>query len=88
MFEEKLLDLGAEGAAFFKNPGFEDAVIGLTDDGRVVYSYYRMISSAMKSEGWTEEEATEWINYNTLRSIPYMGEKAPVVVFYEEEFGA
>jgi len=25
------------------------------------------------------EEAEEWVNYNTLRALPYMGERAPIV---------
>lgn len=29
----------------------------------------------------TEEEAVEFIDYNTFRAMPYMGEKAPIVVF-------
>ena len=32
----------------------------------------------------SDEEAIEFIDYNTLRSIPYYGEKAPVV-FYPVE---
>lgn len=29
----------------------------------------------------TDEEAIEWIDYNTIRAIPYMGEKAPIVMY-------
>lgn len=30
---------------------------------------------------WTEEDAIEWIDFNTLRTVPYMGNKAPIIVF-------
>ena len=26
------------------------------------------------------EEAIEWIEYNTIRALPYMGNKAPIIV--------
>lgn len=26
------------------------------------------------------EEATDWIEYNTIRSLPYVGDDAPIVV--------
>lgn len=29
----------------------------------------------------TEEEAIEWIDFNTLRALPYLGEGAPVVMY-------
>lgn len=34
----------------------------------------------MGTEGWSYEDAAEWVCYNTLRAIPYMGEDAPIVI--------
>ena len=34
----------------------------------------------MNEEGWSEEDAVEWIDYNTVRAIPYMGEGAPIIM--------
>ena len=34
----------------------------------------------MEKENWPMEDATEWINYNTIRSLPYMGEDAPIIM--------
>ena len=34
-------------------------------------------------EDYAEEEAVEFIDYNTLRAIPYMGDKAPIVVYLD-----
>ena len=28
-----------------------------------------------------EEEVAEWIDYNTLRALPYMGEDAPLILY-------
>ena len=67
---------------------YADGVIGITEDYRLVYSYEKLVESLMKtydsedgSIKWLE--AVEWLNYNTLRSIPYMesqGLLAPVII--------
>lgn len=31
--------------------------------------------------GITEDEATEWVDYNTLRALPYLGPDAPLVMY-------
>lgn len=35
----------------------------------------------MNKEGWTYAIAADWVNYNTLRALPYMGEDAPIVIY-------
>ena len=70
---------GHEETMFFENPSFVKAIIGITDSGQLIYDYDLMISAAMEEEGWTDEEAIEWIEYNTLRTIPYMGSNHPIV---------
>lgn len=62
---------------------FADGCIGITEDGRLVYSYERLVHSLSLHDGMSEESAIEWIEYNTLRSLPYMesqGLLAPVIV--------
>lgn len=54
------------------NMSYDNSIIGLTEDGRLVYSYEKMVEELMKDEGWSYEEAVEWLDYNTLRAIPYM----------------
>ena len=67
---------------FFINPSFLSAIVGLTDDDRLVYDYDKMIAAAIEENpDWTEEDAIEWIDFNTLRTVPYMGNKAPIIVF-------
>ena len=40
-----------------------------------------MIDWLMNKESLSEEEAIEWINYNTIRALPYMGDKAPIIMY-------
>ena len=79
--EERLLENGYEGIKFLTNYSYDDALIGVTSDDRAVYDYELMVEWLINSEGFTEEEARDWINYNTLRALPYMGEGAPVILY-------
>ena len=74
-----------EDAIVFDNPSFDNSIIGVTTDGNVVYDYHKMIIELMEDDGISEQEAIDWIEYNTLRAIPYAGEMAPVVIFTFEE---
>ena len=76
-----LLDRGCEDAIILLDPDYADAVIGIDDEGRVIYSYDLMVQSLCLTDGMTEEEAAEYIDYNILRSLPYMGEKHPLVMY-------
>jgi hypothetical protein len=70
---------GHEETVFFEHPSMVKAITGITDSEQLIYDYNLMIEAAMEEEGWTCEEAIEWIEYNTLRSIPYMGSCHPIV---------
>lgn len=79
--EEKLLEAGYEGVKFFVNYSYDDALIGVSDDGRAIYDYEKMIEWLMDEENWSDEEAVEWIEVNTLRALPYMGSDAPIIMY-------
>ena len=72
---------GHEETVFFENPSFVKAIIGITDSEQLIYDYDLMIAAAMEEENWEAEEAIEWIDFNTLRSIPYIGQYHPIVSF-------
>ena len=77
---EYLETQGHTETIFFKNPSYIKAITGITSSEQLIYDYDLMVAAAME-EGWNEEDAIEWIEYNTLRSIPYMGNlgKPPVI---------
>jgi hypothetical protein len=70
-----------EDAIVFDNMSYDSSIVGVTTDGRVVYDYDKMIEELMQDEEWSYEEAVEWIDYNTIRSIPYAGENAPIIMY-------
>lgn len=82
-----LIDLGFEESVVFDNPSFDTAIIGTTEDGRVVYSFEKMVEALMSDEEipMTAEEAEDFICCNTLRSLPYI-ENAPIIVYNTNQF--
>lgn len=59
--------------------GFDDALIGIVEQfGRppvALYSYDMCITILMERDGMEEEEAIEYLEYNTLGA--YVGENTP-----------
>ena len=62
------------------NMSYDNSIIGTTFDGRAIYDYDLMVQELMTDENWSNEDAIDWIDYNTLRAIPYFGDKTPLVV--------
>lgn len=78
---EAICDMGYEDAIVFDEPSFDSSIIGVTVDGRVVYDYREMVQEMMNADGISEEDAIDFIEYNTLRSLPYAGDLGPVVMY-------
>lgn len=79
--EQRLLDAGYEDVIIFSGDSYDDALIGVSEDGRAIYDFDLMVEWLMNQDGMEEEDAIEWIEYNTIRSLPYVGEKAPIVMY-------
>lgn len=78
---ERIIDAGYEDVIILSNYSYDDALIGISEDGRAIYDYYKMVEWLMREENFTEEEAIEWIDYNTIRALPYMGAYAPIIMY-------
>lgn len=61
-------------------PDYASAVVGISGDERLIYDYQLMVQWFMDANKATEDEAIDFIEYNTIRSLPYMGEKAPIIL--------
>ncbi len=79
--EERLLEYGYEDVKFLVNESYDDALIGVSDDGRAIYDFGLMIEWLMTKYGWSDIESIEWIEANTLRALPYFGEDAPIIMY-------
>ena len=65
---------------FLSNYAFEDALIGISEDNRAIYAYEKMINCLVTEEGFSEDEAVEWIECNTIPSINYLEPGAPIIM--------
>ena len=70
-----------EDAIVFDNFAYDNAIIGITTDDRVVYDYNKMLEDLVVNEEFTLEEAAEWVDYNTIRALPYAGENGPIIMY-------
>lgn len=79
--EERLLSAGYDDIKYLVNYSYDSALIGVSEDGRAIYDYWKMVEWLMEEENWTAEMAMEYIDYNTIRALPYMGDGAPIVMY-------
>ena len=79
--EDRILEAGYEDVIVFSNYSYDDALIGISEDNRAIYDYDKMVEWLMNEEEFSEIEAIEWVNYNTIRALPYMGDKAPIIMY-------
>lgn len=79
--KEWLADHGYENSIVLESPSYRNAVIGVSEEGRVIYSARIILQDLMYYEGMKYEDAIEHFNYNLLRSLPYMGEMAPIIQY-------
>lgn len=77
----QLRDELPEDAIVFDNMSYDGSIIGVTTDDRVVYSYDKMVEGLMQDEEWSYEDAVEWIDYNTIRALPYAGPNGPIIMY-------
>lgn len=67
----------------FDNPAYDESIIGKTFDGRAIYDIEKMAEELATDDNISIEDAMDFIDYNAIRSLPYAGDKAPVVVHVE-----
>ncbi|MBR2760053.1 MAG: hypothetical protein IKD66_02680 [Solobacterium sp.] len=79
--EERLLENGYDGVKYLTNYSYDSALIGVSHNNRAIYDYDLMVKWLMEKEEFTEEEAFEWIDFNTIQALPYMGGDGPIIIY-------
>lgn len=59
--------------------GYDEAIVGITSEGQLVYSREKMIELCAKQGEMEEIDAIEWLEYNTF--CAYVGEKTPLFIY-------
>lgn len=76
---EEYAKMWDEEIYMFDNPSFDNSIIGISDDHRVVYGFEKMVDEFAEANDCDATEAMEFIEYNTLNSLGFSG--APIVVY-------
>lgn len=64
----------------------DDAIVGWDMDGNhVIYSYEKLVAAFYNAFEDEDEDdrlqtAVEWVDYNVVRGVAYMGERRPVII--------
>ena len=66
---------------------YDFGILGYVEYGdgnaRIVYSYERICESLVKDDDIPYEDAVDWVEYNTIRSLPYITENVRPYIIYE-----
>ena len=61
--------------------GFDESIMRYSSDGKVIYSADQIIGTLMNRDGMTQEEATEYFNFNI--ECAFVGEYTPIYMYEE-----
>lgn len=67
------------------NPSFDNSILGISNTGKLVYDYGKMVNEFANDNDCSFEDAEEFIQYNTMRALPYFGDKAPIIIEHDIE---
>ena len=68
--------------------GLDDAIIGIALRGPkpvAVYDYDLMVAAFLRNDGWTRDDAVEWIEFNVVGA--YVGTSTPFHVHNDDTWG-
>ena len=78
--KDYLCERDYEDAVVLESPDYLGAIVGVSEDGRVIYDYEKMAQCLMETDGLDYEEATEFIDFNTLGALPFMCENKAIIL--------
>ena len=85
MKREEILNKCDEETVILEPSYLDEAIVGINQDGKLIYDYDLLVKANIEHEGMTYEEAVEWVEFNTLRSVPFMGRLHPEVMYKVED---
>lgn len=69
-----------EEIVVFSHPSYNNSILGISTDNRVIYDYDLMIKDLMEQDNISVEEAEDFIQYNTI-GASYSKSKDPIILF-------
>lgn len=72
-----------EENGYLEKPGwseFAKAIVGVTTDERLVYSYERIVECLMETDNISDEDARDYVDYNVVGSLNPNIEESPIII--------
>lgn len=77
---ELLKEIGLEDSIVFENPDYD------ANNYKVIYDFQKTVQHLMENDNMEYDEAVEFIDYNTLRALPYIGGNSPIIMNSIDEY--
>ena len=80
--EEEVFDW-LEDNGYSEKPGwreFAKALVGITTDDRLVYSYERIVECLMETDNMSDEDAIDYVDYNVVGALNPHIEESPIII--------
>lgn len=84
MTRQELADIGYDDVVLLDPEYLDVAIDSISHDRRLIYDYDKLVEAFMKNNDWSEDEAIERIEYNTIRSLTYVT-NSPIIKYRFEE---
>lgn len=73
-------DLEEDSILLIDDEAYDKALIGISSDMRATYDLEVMVKEFADCHHCSEEDALDFIQFNTIRSLPHYGNEAPIVI--------
>ena len=84
--KEYLCERDHKDSIVFENPNYLDAIIGIDEGGAVIYDYDLMAESLVEHEDMTLDDAYDFLDFNMVRTLPYINNGVRPIVNYRVRF--
>ena len=74
----ELADKHGDELLFLSEDYFDQAIVGVSNEDRVVYDMDKMIELSCKANDWEIDEAIEYLEFNTWGA--YVGKLTPIYI--------
>ena len=74
----ELADKHGDELLFLSEDYFDQAIVGVSNEDRVVYDMDKMIELSCKANNWEIDEAIEYLEFNTWGA--YAGKLTPIYI--------
>ena len=74
-------ELQEAGTILFRNPDYSTAIVGVSEDYKVIYDYNKMLDYLVENENMTYEDAADFVSYDTIRALNYISGNRPIIMY-------